>query len=494
MKRIYLLLALLCPFFSSAQSYTFEDLTEDTLQTVTEVFANVDLTQVTTGLLYDLSTNWLSPLSFTGDDLTEPIHMTADYFGMYYASLYGMATDPNNLLPGPAWYTDLVEPAENSGVVPIVMAAYRLNYFDPDAVTNNLISTANNQLVDISGPQQSPYLEALSFAAATVLSEGLSGSPTFLVDPANFRTNTGLSLTDFAFSTGGTYTTVTLGSTFTIPFGSTGPNNFRVRVTLSDGTQLYGSCGVRTLEASGSSQSGQTESRYIDAAMPHRTLVSGDIVAHVFTDCGDNNGDETLRKPLIWVEGYNPEVALIKGNKPPSDLFQRLDAADDPASGLDLTTLLESEDYDLIYIDYQVAPGDPANTEGTKDIFEIANDLVGIIEQVNADKATVGSEYKNIMVGTSMGGLVAKIALRRMELDGKKHDTERLMTFDSPHLGVNLAPSIQYAISFFSGTEVKPLAGFIYDIFTGINTPTLGEFIPALGDTEIVFFRALLYE
>ena len=97
MKRIYLLLALLCPLLSSAQSYTFEDLTEDTLQTVTEVFANVDLTQVPSGRLLEHTYPFVDPVPFDGIHLNADNLIDFDTFGYAYATVYGMTVDNNAL-------------------------------------------------------------------------------------------------------------------------------------------------------------------------------------------------------------------------------------------------------------------------------------------------------------------------------------------------------------------------------------------------------------
>ena len=66
MKRTCLLLALLCPLLPYAQTTVYEDLSQDTLQTVEQVFEHVDLTQVPSGLL------------------------DFDQFSLLYATIYGV--------------------------------------------------------------------------------------------------------------------------------------------------------------------------------------------------------------------------------------------------------------------------------------------------------------------------------------------------------------------------------------------------------------------
>ena len=66
MKRLLFVVALLCPYLSYAQDYTYEDLSQDTLQTMEEVFENVDLALVPSGLLLERSFPLANPTLHDG--------------------------------------------------------------------------------------------------------------------------------------------------------------------------------------------------------------------------------------------------------------------------------------------------------------------------------------------------------------------------------------------------------------------------------------------
>jgi hypothetical protein len=78
----------------------------------------------------------------------------------------------------------------------------------------------------------------------------------------------------------------------------------------------------------------------------------------------------------------------------------------------------------------------------------------------------VGNQ-QNVVMGLSMGGLVARIALRQMELDGVNHQTWKYISVDTPHKGANVPVGFQ--------TAIRHLKNFnFWILFQSINYQTLG--------------------
>jgi hypothetical protein len=69
--------------------------------------------------------------------------------------------------------------------------------------------------------------------------------------------------------------------------------------------------------------------------------------------------------------------------------------------------------------------------------------LQAVIAWVNTQKTAAGSTSKNVVLGISMGGLVARYALADMEDRNVQHDTKLMITHDTPHQGANIPPSFQ---------------------------------------------------
>lgn len=146
--------------------------------------------------------------------------------------------------------------------------------------------------------------------------------------------------------------------------------------------------------------------------------------------------DNVLDKPIIIAEGFDFGVAA---------------GLSDNTTGIDLWNILNSrgnleelrqQGYDFILLDYdQPLEAIQANALLMKKLIEIVN------------KNKVGL-FENIVIGTSMGGLVAKTALAYMEYDGIDHDTSLYMSFDSPHGCAQVNIDLQNIMQFLSGQDI----------------------------------------
>ncbi len=95
---------------------------------------------------------------------------------------------------------------------------------------------------------------------------------------------------------------------------------------------------------------------------------------------------------------------------------------------------LELANYDIVFLDYN---------NGTDDIVRNAALLQEVIAWVNTKKAAAGSGQKNVVMGISMGGLVARYCLANMTKQGIDPQTRLLFTHDSPHQGANVPLGLQ---------------------------------------------------
>ncbi len=87
--------------------------------------------------------------------------------------------------------------------------------------------------------------------------------------------------------------------------------------------------------------------------------------------------------------------------------------------------------YDILLLDFK------GNLNG---IEQNANALINVIRWANQEKET---DEELVIVGGSMGGLVARYALRKMELENCCHQTRLYGTFDTPHDGANIPLGVQ---------------------------------------------------
>ena len=146
-------------------------------------------------------------------------------------------------------------------------------------------------------------------------------------------------------------------------------------------------------------------------------------------------GNNGIRNPVIIAEGFDTGV-VTNPEKPEGGNsitgFRRFVRE----SG---NQILENELYfrgrDIIYVNW---------SNGMDYIENNAEVLKEVIRMVNAAKRANRSTTQNIVIGQSMGGLVARYALKDMEDNRENHDTRLFVSHDAPHQGANAPLSVQY--------------------------------------------------
>lgn len=147
--------------------------------------------------------------------------------------------------------------------------------------------------------------------------------------------------------------------------------------------------------------------------------------AELFVGC-----DGVLDKPVIVVEGFDPTNIIS------------------PLSYVSGTTRIDffREGYDMIYLNF---------SNGGADIRTNSTVLQNLIRDVN--KRKIGNQ-DIIVIGASMGGLVARHAIRRLERSGYTHNISHYISYDSPHRGANVPVGLQTLLLDFDDI-------FIRDVF-----------------------------
>lgn len=169
-----------------------------------------------------------------------------------------------------------------------------------------------------------------------------------------------------------------------------------------------------------------------------------------------SNNRGKIRKPFIFVEGFDPrELAPNKrGSMNDTIVYKRW------------KDFIELNNYDYIYVDWR---------ESGEYIQANANTLIKVLEEIKS-MSDENSE-PILLVGHSMGGLIARYALKSMENQNKTHGVGTYVSYDTPHLGANLPLGLLYG---FYGIRKflndKDVISALAKKFTDVNTLlALGE-------------------
>ena len=355
--------------------------------------------------------------------------------------------------------------------IPILLGNY--NSVKSTAFSSNLLQVVSNQVRDVAGRTQSPYQQNKLFAAAPTRAYTKTNSVSFIFKPELFYTNGSATVTglymdfgDGAGYRGGIYWNTAVTATYV----DTGTKQIKIKVTFSDNTisECYSSFYVN--KAGSAARPAHTAARY-DA--------NGYNLAHTFSATAYHSGgiayvrysvkgtERTITKPLIVAEGYDIHgfaTGIQPYNYGYTDFVNAI--TNEPSPGFDFNGKLDDiAGYDLIFVDYN---------DGTDDIKRNAALLKDVIQWVNAQKGANSSTEQNVVMGVSMGGLVARYALADMTKSNVPTGTRLLITHDSPHKGANVPLGLQYLIQMAGGAR---LFGYgIRDVF-----PEYDEAINLLG-------------
>lgn len=123
-----------------------------------------------------------------------------------------------------------------------------------------------------------------------------------------------------------------------------------------------------------------------------------------------------------------------------------------------------SEGFDLVFIDYD---------DGRAAIENNAQVMKAVIQQINTIKQ---GNTDNIVLGVCMSGLVARYALRKMEVDGINHHVRLMICYDTPNQGANVPVGLTQLLwesspTLLTQVILKFFAKTWRDYYYSMNTP-----------------------
>src|SRR5690606_20504098 len=119
----------------------------------------------------------------------------------------------------------------------------------------------------------------------------------------------------------------------------------------------------------------------------------------------------------------------------------------------------QSQQFDIIYVDKK---------NGTASIQHNSAVLRNVLSWVNAQKQANNSTHQNVILAQSMGDLITRYCLKRMDDDNVPHDVRLFVAHDSPLQGANFPISMQY------------FARHMYDLYTDSPVYPVVEAIPTI--------------
>ena len=467
--------------------------------TLDNMFSELEKDRVPTGLLRDFAVELVDISKFDGT-LADSTLLNARTFEYILRSIRSSAVGQKPFSTVSSIMADM-KSHQTRAVIPFGVAAFRYNYIVSNAVSSGLIGynqatgkvydQYSLQIIDPGlvqpgdmfepeepyqpGPENpdphiidpiiepnpdpvipgeidtwiNPYAEAYVYAASPSVDIITSPYVTFSFSDDWIFSNLDIVSLEFDSGLGQGYQTISLsGEDFSVYYGGQGGVfETKTRMTLANGTvlQSHNAIYVYSIDAlvvpmNEPDDTVQFTSRVtLEGHTPHATASVKYSSSHPYGQ---------IVTPLIIAEGFEP-FSLNPDN--PSTSFYHNKGY---RSLYNIANeLLSADEYDIIYVDWEDSG---APIEANADI------LIQVIQWVNSEKN--GTE-PNVVLGYSMGGLIARYALRKMEIDGIPHQTNTYVSYDTPHLGAHIPLGYMYlARDIKNGEFTKPLPAIVLSV------------------------------
>lgn len=381
-----------------------------------KMFAHIDKNKVPTGLLRDYAEEYEDLDIFTGIvPLTE--HNAVDYVRFAYllstiksADLIGEVSKDIDV-----FFCQKKSYDENNSIS-LSLALYKYSQIKENALKDGLITYKNDQVYTTN---KDPYKQGYLFACSSLVENTTESSIIISLPQSNLLTNMHLSKLEVNLGNGFQEMGVNKKVKANLQQGR---NEIIIKATLDNGQSLLSHMFITKLERKPDGLTRASEYRFLSNPLSDTIVINGDDYRGISTTAKvmiipSRLGNGKISKPFIFVEGFNPQTSNnVKCGQGSLLSYYR-----------DWSKFITDNGYDFVYVHWC-----------TPEEYIQANayTLVKIIETINNMSAQ--NSEPSLLIGHSMGGLVARYALKTMENKNKPHHVGTYVSYDAPHLGANV--------------------------------------------------------
>lgn len=387
------------------------------------MFAGLDkgIDKVPTGFLWDISANIVEVEDYNGSPLKDSVFVDLPLLGDLLQSINSASVEADTLCVQAVLSRIKSYSSYSNQAVGFLFQPY--NYIVPNALTDNLITYSNGLVSDsyVNGIWQNPYGEAVLFCHAIgedVLDNEYITYTIMNVDSLSTR----ISRDSIQFDPGDGLGYRALSSNWTVTAHYTEEDLYETMLKVVYNNQEYISRSLISIKLPHNAQhSASKPPRFLthEITANYEGVDYKAMVCYDLSRCFDN--------PLIVSEGFDPWGLYDASN---DTTFHH-----DYSGFTDIEKIVDHsknnqypffDNYNVFYVDWY-------NPDA--DIRANAAVLKEVIKWVNSNKQ---SGNPNIVMGQSMGGLIARYALCDMERRGESHQTDLFISHDVPYRGANV--------------------------------------------------------
>lgn len=436
MKKFLPLIFIFIVSFSFGQEVEKKSKTFDLIQTYTQTKILYDKV----GTFANLTATRTTPLSST--DFKQAFHeiQRADFL---------------ERLPKIDFLEAKVEKGFAENIVPIAILISEFEAIKPSVREQNQLQLNANNQYEITD-SSIDYFNIHKIGIASPLIKQLKGTQINfkLTDALIFNTtNHTISKFEVNFNTGKGFEKISNNQTVSVDFKTLGSKIISFKITLSNGAVFTNESKFSLKEKAQSiNQLNRVAQQTPFAVSPLTEITSSlpyqgtnETAAHAgkgeFQIFYDNEAG-LLDKVIIVCDGFDPADGRDTGS-----IYNLLNYGTPTQN---LGDNVRNLGYDVVVLNFPIytRPDGITNIDGGVDYIQRnARVMIELINYINANK--VGNQ-ELVVIGPSMGGLITRMALRYMEMNGMDHKTRLWLSFDSPHLGANVPIGMQHMFNYLA--------------------------------------------
>jgi hypothetical protein len=459
-------------------------------------FQYLEKNRVPYGVLLDFGMEFTNVPAFNGT-LTDSTYVTPSSLRQIYNTL--LMSRIRNVQTGfvtPQQFNDNWRNNRSSDYIALSGLYFKYSKFNDNAYPKK-ITFNNNQFRDKynNGVWQNPYQEMQTFAITTPINFYENLSLTVKIPQNIFYSNASNTINriEIDFADGKGYRTVAFNQLVNVNYRNSGNYIWKYKLVLTNGRVLYSHSKIKIGRGKSIKPIGvlnpksKTQQRIVsdwvcDGSGRYVLEVEAEIAylgqkgkATIILD--DAGNDCQITNPLIVAEGFDIGSVLNPENQFGMASLQSFESSVFFGNSLNLRNLLvgdffvpNDQDYDIIYVNWD---------NGVDYMQRNAYVLEEVIKWVNEVK--VGDE-QNVVLGQSMGGVIARYALSDMEARGEIHDTRLFISQDAPQQGANMPLSYQFMYRHLTNQYIQSPVGFVNENIV----------VPLFGDNALSNYASLL--
>lgn len=386
------------------------------------MFERIDKKSVPTGLLRDYAVEEEDFDLYTGrETLTDKNKVTIVRYASLLSSIQSAAltSDP---IKGFEQTLKQWSKTRNTEAIRLSVMSFKYAEIKADALTSGLIKYTNGQVQNVASAN-TPYQIRQVFAASCLDYAATSQEVTFILPQEYILTNT--NCTNYQLNFGNGFIPLVPNEPIKARLKE-GENNIIIKAKSENGEELTSHTFITVESIEGFTTRALRSIADLTYSITGKSYNGVQTSAKVSVKYGW--GHNSVKKPFIFVEGFDPVMLNTKNNGAWSidTLYHYYSTYIDR---------LLQDGYDLVYVNWD---------KSEEYIQANANLLIDIISDINSKKANASSSEPNVIMAHSMGGLISRYALKKMENENKKHQVNTFISYDTPHLGAHIPLGLLY--------------------------------------------------